>query len=113
MITGLFVIMAAILLLPWMQSVALLMATMFLLGPLHSLAFSYSFFHGVTGSIRRSQRMAIHEALLAGGIITGSTAGGMIYQRSSMVTVSLFVASVAIVVAAAQIYLSVRASKRD
>jgi len=113
MISGVAAVALAILLLPWIKSVILLLLLMFSLGPLHAVAFSYSFFHGATGSDKRSQRMAIHEALLAGGIITGSTVGGMLYQRFPMVTVSLVCAALVVIIIAIQIFLSVRAGYLD
>lgn len=57
--------------------------------------------------------MAIHEALLAGGIITGSTVGGMIYQRFSMFAVSLVCAALVVIIIVIQIMLSVRAGYVD
>ncbi len=113
MISGVAAAAVAILLLPWIKSIYLLFLLMLSLGPLHALAFSYSFFHGATGSEKRSQRMAIHEALLAGGIITGSTVGGMLYQRYSMLTVSFVCAALVAVVIVFQIVLSVRAGYLD
>jgi predicted MFS family arabinose efflux permease len=64
-----------------------------LIGPLISLGFSYSFFHGASGANRRATRMAIHEALLASGLIAGSAAGGQLYQHYSMTSVSVFCAA--------------------
>jgi predicted MFS family arabinose efflux permease len=55
-----------------------------LLGVLTSFNFSNSFFHGVSGSSRRASRLAIHEAVLAFGMISGSYLGGIIYKSSSM-----------------------------
>ena len=60
------------------------------LGFILALIYSISIFHGIAGSRNRSQRMAIHEALLMSGIIIGSSAGGMLYQSSSMSRVFLF-----------------------
>jgi predicted MFS family arabinose efflux permease len=59
------------------------------IGPLISLGFSGSFFHGASGSNRRAARMALHEALLAGGLIVGSAAGAQVYERFSMSALSL------------------------
>jgi len=64
-----------------------------LIGPLVSLGFSYSFFHGASGANRRATRMAIHEALLASGLIAGSAVGGQLYQHYSMTAVSVFCAA--------------------
>ena len=59
------------------------------IGPLISLGFSGSFFHGASGSTRRASRMALHEALLAGGLIAGSAAGAQVYERFSMSVLGL------------------------
>ncbi len=61
-----------------------------LLGLAAAFHYTYSLFHGVSGSVRRAGRMAIHEALLTGGTITGSAAGGLLYQHVSMNAVYLF-----------------------
>jgi len=81
-----------------------------LIGPLISLGFSYSFFHGASGASRRAIRMAIHEALLASGLITGSAVGGQLYQRFDMSAVGLFCVALVTVAVLAQILL-VRAWK--
>jgi MFS family permease len=49
-------------------------------------AFSYfnSMFHGISGSINRSGRMAVHESLVSSGLVMGSLFGGLLYQRFSM-----------------------------
>ena len=67
-------------------------------------AFNYdeSVFHGVTGSKNRSTRMAIHEALLTLGIVTGSSTGGYLLQHHSMITVYLFAIIVIILTIAVQ-----------
>jgi predicted MFS family arabinose efflux permease len=48
------------------------------------VSFFYSMFHGVSGSVDRAGMMAIHESLLSAGLITGSSAGGYVYQHASM-----------------------------
>jgi MFS family permease len=75
-------------------SLPLLALSLALIGPLISLGFSYSFFHGASGASRRATRMAIHEALLASGLIAGSAVGGQIYQHYSMTAVSVFCAAI-------------------
>ena len=67
-----------------------------LLGAFRSLSYSNSLFHGVSGSGNRAGRMAIHEALLAAGLIFGSALGGELYQRYSMTAVYGFCAAVVI-----------------
>jgi predicted MFS family arabinose efflux permease len=87
------------------QSLPLVALSLALIGPLISLGFSYSFFHGASGASRRATRMAIHEALLASGLIAGSAAGGHIYQHYSMTAVSVFCAALAGVAIVLQIVL--------
>jgi predicted MFS family arabinose efflux permease len=76
-----------------------------LIGGLRALSYSNSFFHGVSGSINRTGRMAIHETLLSAGIICGSLLGGLIYQRYSMSTVYFFCAAVVLLGAFVQAVL--------
>ena len=54
------------------------------IGPCGSLAYSSSIFYGMTGSTERARRMGIHEAVLSLGMVSGSTAGGLVYQELSM-----------------------------
>ena len=54
------------------------------LGIFSAFSYSVSVFHGVTGSADRIKRMAIHESTLAFGLISGSAAGGMLYETHSM-----------------------------
>ncbi len=65
-----------------------------LLGAFRSLSYSNSLFHGVSGSINRAGRMAVHESLLAAGLVFGSAIGGMLYQSFSMTAVYEFCAAV-------------------
>jgi MFS family permease len=83
----------------------LLALSLALIGPLISLGFSYSFFHGASGASRRATRMAIHEALLASGLIAGSALGSQVYQHYSMTAVSVFCAALIGAVIAIQILL--------
>jgi predicted MFS family arabinose efflux permease len=83
----------------------LLALSLALIGPLISLGFSYSFFHGASGASRRATRMAIHEALLASGLIAGSALGSQVYQHYSMTAVSVFCAALIGAVIAIQIFL--------
>jgi MFS family permease len=86
-------------------SIAVPAVSLALIGPLISLAFSSSFFHGASGAANRAARMAIHEALLASGLITGSAAGAEIYQNLSMTAVSCFCAGLLVTAVAAQVIL--------
>jgi predicted MFS family arabinose efflux permease len=63
-----------------------------MIGGLRALSYNNSLFHGVSGSINRTGRMAAHEALLAGGLICGSALGGFIYQHHSINAVYYFCA---------------------
>lgn len=57
------------------------LALFFLLfGILFAMAYSYSIFHGASGSVNRSSRMLIHEVLLTIGTVIGSIVGGTLYQ---------------------------------
>ena len=53
-------------------------------GALAAVAYVESVFHGVAGSVRRGRRMAVHEALLTVGALTGALGGGFLYQASGM-----------------------------
>ncbi len=86
-------------------SLPVLALSLALIGPLISLGFSYSFFHGASGASRRATRMAIHEALLASGLITGSAVGGQLYQNCSMTAVSVFCAALIAAAIAIQVLL--------
>ena len=62
------------------RAVPMVCVLMILAGFLTAQGYVNSLFHGVTGSVRRAARMAMHEALLAAGLFTGSAAGGRIFQ---------------------------------
>ncbi|HEB30579.1 MAG TPA: MFS transporter [Spirochaetes bacterium] len=65
-----------------------------LVGAFRAFSYNGSVFHGVSGSINRTGRMAVHEAVLAGGLIFGPLFGGLIYQKNSMNAVYSFCAIV-------------------
>lgn len=67
--------------------IAGILAAMLLCGLGAALSYSYSMFHGVSGEERRSHAMAIHETLLAGGVVLGSALGGYLYERMGMASV--------------------------
>lgn len=52
-------------------------------GAAMAMSYASSFFHGTTGSLNRARRMAIHEAVLAAGLMTGSVIGGWWYETLS------------------------------
>ena len=55
-----------------------------LLGLLSAFIYTNAMFHGVSGSVERSKRMSIHEAILTCGVVLGSLLGGNIYHHFSM-----------------------------
>jgi predicted MFS family arabinose efflux permease len=58
------------------------LAVFFLLfGILFAMVYTFSIFHGASGSVNRSRRMVIHEVLLTVGTILGASLGGTIYQH--------------------------------
>jgi len=61
-----------------------------LIGFIMSLSYFNSVFHGVSGSPRRSTRMAINESLISFGQIIGALVGSIIYENISMRMVYLF-----------------------
>jgi len=81
---------ALILVFVQIQSVMILAIVSF--GLLFSHMYTNSIFHGVSGSINREKRMAIHESFLTVGVIAGSAGGGMIYENSSIQITFLFCA---------------------
>ncbi|MCE9615761.1 MAG: MFS transporter [Lentisphaerae bacterium] len=48
------------------------------------ISYSESIFHGASGSMDRTHRMAIHEALIGIGLFIGSAVGGMVYEATSL-----------------------------
>ncbi len=63
-----------------------------LFGIVFAFAYSFSIFHGASGSINRSKRMLIHEVLLTIGTVSGNVMGGVVYQNINFTSV-LFVCS--------------------
>ncbi len=78
------------------------------MGLLMALAYANSLFHGVSGSTQRTRRMAIHEVLLSLGIVSGSSLGGILYERYSMSTVYWFCLSLVLVGAVIQVALCLK-----
>ncbi len=76
------------------SSPLILAALIAMIGALRAHSYNSSLFHGVSGSVTRTKRMAVHESLIAGGIIFGSSLGGLIYQKYSMTAVYYFCAAV-------------------
>ncbi len=75
---------------------------MALFGLLFALSYNNSLFHGVSGSSRRSTRMAVHEGLLTAGMVAGSAIGGILYQSGGFARVLVFACTVVAAAAAAQ-----------
>ncbi|MGI6438912.1 MAG: MFS transporter [Sphaerochaetaceae bacterium] len=69
----------------------------FLFGALFAASYSYSIFHGASGSLHRSKRMLIHETLLTLGTIIGSLVGGFVYQKINFDTV-LYVCAIVVLI---------------
>jgi DHA1 family multidrug resistance protein-like MFS transporter len=74
-------------------------------GLLFALSYNNSLFHGVSGSLRRSARMAVHEGLLTAGMVAGSAIGGILYQSGRFVWVLCFGCAVVAAAAATQAVL--------
>lgn len=90
------------------QSVLLFIVLFTLLSLISASIFAGSLFHGIAGSTRRAGRMAIHESLLAGGYIVGSTAGGLLYQCFSFSVTLFFCIGCTLTALLAQIILLIR-----
>lgn len=76
-----------------------------LFGILFAAQYSSSIFHGVSGSINREKRMAIHESVLTVGIIMGATGGGEIYQHWGMAAAFNSAAAAAVLIFILQIVI--------
>jgi predicted MFS family arabinose efflux permease len=74
-------------------------------GLLFALSYNNSLFHGVSGSLRRSTRMAVHEGILTAGMVAGSAIGGALYQEGRFIRVLIFGCVVVAAAAAAQTVL--------
>ncbi|MQY76102.1 MAG: MFS transporter [Spirochaeta sp.] len=90
------------------QSVPLFIILFTLVALTNTSIFTNSVFHGVVGSTSRAGRMAIHESLLSGGHIVGSTAGGMLYQHFSFTITLFFCIGCTVTALLAQIILLIR-----
>ena len=76
-----------------------------LIGFITSLGYFNGVFHGVSGSPRRSTRMAINESLIATGQIVGSLLGSIIYESISMRMVYFFSSMLALTMSFIQIVM--------
>ena len=84
-------------------------------GFLSASSYVQGMFYGASGSSERSKRMAVHESVMCLGIISGSSAGGYIYQHSGMPWVFGFCIAVLTAGLAGQLILlqRIRGAKRS
>lgn len=90
---------AVLLCLAFAGAPALYMTLFVVLGLAMAMTYTNSLFYATSGAPDRDRRASTHEALLTGGQVAGSVAGGMLYQGFSMTVV--FLALGALVTAAA------------
>jgi MFS family permease len=93
MLVGQVVLIITIMLLTTAHTSLIIGSLFSCIGFFMAVSYFNSMFHGVSGSVNRSGRMAIHESLISSGLILGSVIGGLIYQKTSMVSVYLFCAA--------------------
>lgn len=86
------------------QNQLVMIITMTFFGFLFSHLYANSIFHGVSGSINREKRMAIHESFLTIGVVLGSAGGGMIYAVTSIQATFLFCGSIVLIGLIIQIF---------
>lgn len=72
------------------------------IGGVRAFSYNNSLFHGISGSVNRTGRIAVHEVLLNSGLIFGSSMGGLIYQNYSMTVVFYFCSAIALLGALVQ-----------
>jgi MFS family permease len=89
MTVGLGCLAATLAVMLFATSFPLYLVLLALVGIFVSSSYANSIFHGVSGSLNRSARMAIHEALLQGGLVVGSSVGGAVYEYYAMRTLLL------------------------
>ena len=83
------------------------------LGLLTAFSYSSSLFHGITGSLNRTRRTAIHEAIIGAGLILGASIGGILYQNYSMRMVYVFCILVSLCTVIIQVVLGYHGKKRN
>ena len=84
-----------------------------LIGGIRAFSYSSSLFHGISGSVNRAGRIAVHEVLLNAGLVFGSAMGGLIYQNFSMTVVFYFCSFIAMTGALLQTGLYFMLGKKD
>ena len=77
-----------------------------------AVSYTNSIFHGASGSRNRSGRMAVHESILAAGMVSGAAVGGMLYQRSGAAPVYRSCAGLLLTGAVTQLALCAWALRR-
>ena len=95
----------------WTRSPLAIAFLMALFGLTSSLSYSASIFHGSSGSLNRSRRMAIHESVLAAGAVCGSLLGGLIYEYVSVAALFRFASFVTLAGVMAQTAFSLKFSR--
>ena len=112
MLSGQVCLAVLLILIVYVGSPLLLGLVLAVIGLLVALSYSNSIFHGVSGSVNRASRMAVHESLLSAGLISGCSIGGMLYQRYSMSTVCWFCSALVLagVIVQAGLFLRTRKS---
>lgn len=91
------------------HSVLVISGLLLAVGAFTAQSYANSLFHGVSGSVHRASRMAVHESLLSAGMVFGAIAGGSLYQAFGMHAVYLSCTGLLTVVAAGQTwFLSTR-----
>ncbi len=113
MITGQICLACAVFLMNFTSTTLVLAVLIAMIGASRAFSYNNSLFHGVSGSINRTERTAVHEVLLAAGIIFGSSLGGLLYQNYSMAAVYYFCAAVVILGALIQAGLYLLLKKQD
>lgn len=93
------------------RSVGALVLLIALGGAFVAVSYTYSVFHGASGSIDRTARMAVHEALLTAGNVAGAAGGGWFYQHGGVDAAFLFCGVVVVAALAVQVVLLVTARR--
>ncbi len=90
---------------PFTESWIAFATVLSIFGILFAAQYSSSIFHGVSGSIYREKRMAIHESVLTVGVILGAIGGGEIYQHWGMAAAFNSAAAAAVLIFIFQIVI--------
>jgi MFS family permease len=96
------ILIGCCLVLVFFESVGVYLVVLPVIGACMAFAYTESVFHGVSGAVARARRMAIHEALLVSGMVTGSLGGSFVFQISSVRQVFLLATVILIIVVIVQ-----------